>query len=200
MSAQHLAGFGVLSGSVLAAPISSIGTGAGLALPPSRILSQKSAARPFIHSKVSPALPRPASPAAGGILATLRLALRQGRTAEMFTGQARLGTLEVAAGGESLVHPSVLAPPVRSGGIRLKGPPAPKAAAPRDLRMGELIVLNGIGMSAPLLAGILLKAPLWGVLGMYVLPVPVILAYVGVLRLAGIPVKWPQVGFLRPPR
>jgi hypothetical protein len=70
-----------------------------------------------------------------------------------------------------------------------------KAAEPRNLSMKEFGVINGAGVAASIAAGFLMSAPLWGLLGTLVAPIPLLFAYVGMMRLLGIKVNWPKIRF-----
>ncbi|MBI5238938.1 MAG: S8 family serine peptidase [Elusimicrobia bacterium] len=72
---------------------------------------------------------------------------------------------------------------------------APASRPARDLSLKEFGILNGLGVAASLAAGILGHAVLLGILGMYVAPIPVLFAYVGIKRLLGDRVNWPSIRF-----
>ncbi len=63
----------------------------------------------------------------------------------------------------------------------------------REMTKKEFFVLNLVGVVGSITAGILLSAPLWGILGTFVAPIPVIFAYVGLMRLLGHRMTWPKV-------
>jgi len=70
--------------------------------------------------------------------------------------------------------------------------PAPQQLKKREMTTKEFFALNLVGVVGSITAGILLHAPLWGILGTFVAPIPVILAYVGLMRLLGTPMSWPK--------
>jgi hypothetical protein len=63
----------------------------------------------------------------------------------------------------------------------------------REMTTKEFFALNLVGVAGSITAGILLNAPLWGILGTFVAPVPVLFAYVGLMRLLGQRISWPKV-------
>ncbi len=65
----------------------------------------------------------------------------------------------------------------------------------RALSMNEFFVLNAIGVVGSIAAGFFFRAPVLGILGAYVAPIPVILAYVGVMRLMGVRLAMPSFRF-----
>ncbi|HEY9685382.1 MAG TPA: hypothetical protein V6C52_00245 [Coleofasciculaceae cyanobacterium] len=65
--------------------------------------------------------------------------------------------------------------------LNFSGKQAPNT---RQLTKKEFTIANGIGVAAPIIAGVALKEPLL-FLGMYVAPIPVLLAYKGIRKLFG---------------
>ncbi|OGR57484.1 MAG: hypothetical protein A2X36_04505 [Elusimicrobia bacterium GWA2_69_24] len=78
--------------------------------------------------------------------------------------------------------------PLAAGGSSLQ-------ATPRALSMTEFGVLNGVGVVGSIAAGFLMHAPILGILGAYVAPIPVLFAYVGIMRLLGHKVGMPSIRF-----
>ncbi|MBI3297692.1 MAG: S8 family serine peptidase [Elusimicrobia bacterium] len=73
--------------------------------------------------------------------------------------------------------------------------PFAPAQAGRELGMAEFGVLNAVGVVASIAGGIWLNAVVLGILGTFVLPIPLIFAYVGLRRLMGDAVRWPGLKF-----